>query len=270
PRVRSAAAGRDGAARRPRRAARRRRARRSADRRRRDPGRSLGDERRRRACRRMSGVRESERALVTGASGFIGRHLAEHLLREGVRVRVLVRDARRWRGPRTEMAVGDLADRAALRNAVRGVDRVYHVAGLTKARREADYFTVNHLGTVHLLQACLEVNPALRRFVLVSSQAAAGPVWAGRPVTEHDPPRPVSAYGWSKLRAEQAALACSPLLPITIVRPPVVYGPRDRDTLLVFRAARFGLVPRLGPLACLSIVHVDDLVRGTRCAGEHP
>ncbi|SRR5579884_929643 len=213
---------------------------------------------------------QPQRVLVTGATGFIGGHLAEALQRRGAEVRVLARDPRRLQARFGEVVRGDLADPAALTAAVQGVDVVYHVAGLTKARRESDYFAVNHVGTVHLLDACRRSNSALRRFVLVSSQAAAGPSCEGRPVRESDPPHPVSAYGLSKLKAEQAALACSGLFPVTIVRPPVVYGPRDRDTLLFFRVARYGLVPRLAVIRALSIVHVADLVRGIRRAAETP
>src|SRR5439155_13830598 len=100
-------------------------------------------------------------------------------------------------------------------------------------------------GTRNVLGACPRATPPLSRFVLVSSQAAAGPALDGRAVREDDPPRPVSAYGLSKLHAERAVLAYRDLFPSAIVRPPVVYGPRDRDTLLVFRVASRGVIPRL-------------------------
>ena len=209
-------------------------------------------------------------ALVTGATGFVGGHLVEHLRAAGVRTRVLIRDPRRWHGHAEEVICGDLDDRVALREAVRGVDHVYHVAGLTKALRKGQYFGVNHLGTVRLLEACREENSRLRRFILVSSQAAAGPALDGVPVRETDAPHPVSEYGLSKLKAEQAAEAFGRLFPVTVIRPPVVYGPRDRDTLLVFRVARRGLIPQLGRLGAFSLIHVHDLVRGIVLAAFHP
>jgi dihydroflavonol-4-reductase len=210
------------------------------------------------------------RVLITGATGFIGGHLASLAAASGAEVRLLVRDRGRWQGQPAELVVGDLSDNGALREAASGVDRVFHVAGLTKARYDREYFEVNHLGTVNLLEACRQENPGLERFVLVSSQAAAGPARNGQPVVEADEPRPTSPYGQSKLRGEAAVRAFAPLFDVTTVRPPVVYGPGDRDTLLVFRAARYGVVPRLASLRALSIVHVTDLVRGIWEASECP
>ncbi len=145
------------------------------------------------------------RSLVTGASGFIGRRLARELVRRGDEVACLVRRTSRTAplsGLPVELVVGDLGDPGSLDAAVKGRDRVFHLAGVVQALDEADFDTANTRGTANLVGACLRAAPGLKRFVFVSSIAAAGPSGPGRPVVETDAPKPVSAYGRSKLAAE--------------------------------------------------------------------
>lgn len=213
----------------------------------------------------------SGHSLVTGATGFIGRHLVEALVARGEEVSCLVRPASRHRWPHdlpVRLVPGDLADPAALRTVLPTVTHVFHVAGLVKASCRRDYFRVNAAGTRRLLDLCTRHGTRLQRFVLVSSLAAAGPALAGRPRIEDDPPRPVSAYGQSKLAAELATLALANRLPITIVRPCVVYGPRDIEGLLLVRSVARGLAPLLGNLEQLSLIHVRDVVRGLLLVAE--
>jgi nucleoside-diphosphate-sugar epimerase len=215
----------------------------------------------------------SSYSLVTGATGFIGSHLVEALVARGDRVSCLVRPASRRRWPESlpvRLVPGDLADSTALAAALPEVTHVYHVAGLVKAPCRKDYFGVNAAGTRRLLDLCARHAPRLERFVLVSSLAAAGPAPAGRPRTEDDPPRPVSAYGQSKLAAEMAALAAADRLPVTIVRPCVVYGPRDTESLLLVRCIARGIGPLLGNLERISLIHVRDAVRGLLLAAAAP
>ena len=212
------------------------------------------------------------KVLVTGANGFVGSHLAEGLLERGLQVRGLVRrtsDLRWLEGLDLEPVFGEVTEPATLPAAVRDVEAVYHAAGATKARRPETYRRVNYQGTVHLLEACREHAPRLKKFVLVSSQAAAGPGEDGRPSREDDPCRPVSEYGRSKLMAEEAAAGFMDLLPVTVVRPPAIYGPRDADFLTYFRILRKHFRPLLGfGQRRLSVCHVRDVVSGTILAGE--
>ncbi len=212
------------------------------------------------------------KALVTGATGFIGSHLVEFLLDENVEVRCLVRPEsnRRWlQGRDVEFATGDCRDPDSLLPAVSGVDLVYHLAGVVRARSYQEYFLSNSVGTRNLLEACLCVNPELDRFVLVSSQAAAGPSTNGRPLKESDPARPISAYGWSKLMAEKEVLQRQGRLPVVIVRPSPVYGPRDRDFHSLFKMVKLGLSPVIGgEKRYLHLTYVRDVAAGTWLASQ--
>ncbi|MFI5403683.1 MAG: NAD-dependent epimerase/dehydratase family protein, partial [Planctomycetota bacterium] len=145
-------------------------------------------------------------ALVTGGHGFLGSHLVDALLDRGVRVRCLLRPGRPeslFSGRPVEVVRGDLRAADGLAAAVEGADLVFHVAGLIAARSPAEFHEVNAKGTARLAAAVAARGP-VSRFVLVSSQAAAGPSLDGRPVTEDRPPGPLTHYGRSKLAGERA------------------------------------------------------------------
>jgi nucleoside-diphosphate-sugar epimerase len=205
--------------------------------------------------------------MVTGATGFVGSHLAEALRQRGHEVTVLARSAAKAeslqaRGVRVVM--GDLHDSGALSRAIEGQDAVFHVAGVVAARDEAEFQRANRDGTANLVEASARAGRP--RFVLVSSMAAAGPSSPGKPHRGTEPPRPVTAYGRSKLAAE--ALVTGSALPWTIVRPPTVYGPRDQEVLKVFRIARWGVAPVFGDGSQeLSAVHGGDLAEALLAAG---
>jgi nucleoside-diphosphate-sugar epimerase len=207
------------------------------------------------------------KVLVTGATGFVGSHLAEALRRRGDEVTALARSASKAAALAplgVRVVPGDLHDRAALQRAAESQDVVYHVAGVVAARSEADFMAANRDGTHNLVEALGQTGTG--RLVFVSSMAAAGPTIKGRPLRGDEAPRPVTAYGRSKLAAEQAVTASA--LPWTIVRPPMVYGPRDQEVLKVFRLARFGVAPVLGDGSQeLSAVHGADLAEGLIAAG---
>jgi nucleoside-diphosphate-sugar epimerase len=208
------------------------------------------------------------KALVTGATGFVGSHLAEGLLERGYDVTTLARSAGKAEtlaNQGVRVVRGDLHDTAALERAVEGQDIVYHVAGVVAARDEAEFLWGNRDGTRNVLAAAERGGKP--RFVLVSSLAAPGPSARGAPLTGHEVPHPVTAYGRSKLAAEQAVRGSS--LRWSIVRPPIVYGPRDREILKVFRLARLRIAPVFGDgTQELSAIHAADLATALIAAGE--
>lgn len=208
------------------------------------------------------------KALVTGATGFVGSHLAEALKRHGHEVTALARSSRKAEALASQGArivPGDLNDTAALDRAAAGQDIIYHVAGVVAARDEAEFLRANRDGTRNLLGAAERSgNP---RFVLVSSLAAAGPALPGAPLTGRETPRPVTAYGRSKLAAEEVLRGSR--LGWSIIRPPIVYGPRDREVLKIFRLARLRLAPVFGDGSQeLSAVHASDLAEALVATGE--
>jgi dihydroflavonol-4-reductase len=212
------------------------------------------------------------KVLVTGSNGFLGSHLVEELLRRGHQVTGLVRktsDLRWLQGFAVDRVYGEVNDPLSLAAPAKEAEVVYHLAAVTKARQRETYYRVNHRGTANLLEVCARLNPSLEKFILVSSLAAAGPSPEGRLLRVTDPCQPVSDYGRSKLMAEQAAEEYQDRLPITVVRPPAIYGPRDTDFLAYFRILKKHLRPLLGfGERLLSICHVRDVVQGIILAGE--
>lgn len=210
------------------------------------------------------------RVLVTGATGFIGRRLVERLVERGDEVTCLVRPTSKTEGLQVATIVGSLDDQASLSTALRGFEVVYHLAGLTHAPRLSEFMEVNSAGTERLCRAATE-STTPPTVVLVSSLAATGPSAAGEAHTESTPAKPISNYGRSKLAGEHAARGFANNLPVSIVRPPVVFGPRDRDGLLLFQSLRrfpLHVVPQMKGLP-LSLVYVDDLVDAFIRVAEH-
>jgi nucleoside-diphosphate-sugar epimerase len=209
------------------------------------------------------------RAFVTGGTGFVGSHLVEELLRRGTDVRALVRSTPKWLdGLPVEVLPGGLDDTVALEKALRDVDAVFHVGGLTRAPAEADLFEANVEATRRLLDAA--AGAGVPRVLVTSSQAAAGPS-AGAPLDESAPMRPLSAYGRSKAAMEEMVRAHDIADRTVIVRPPSVYGPREADIHTIIRTAdRQRIFPVVGDpgAPALALVHIDDLVRGMADAAE--
>jgi nucleoside-diphosphate-sugar epimerase len=184
-------------------------------------------------------------------SGFIGRHVAEHLAARGTEV----------------VAVRRPFARATLLEALRGADRVVHLAGVVSALREQDYIAANVDGTRAVAEAARTAGVPL---IHISSLAAAGPASPRAPRSEDDPPAPINAYGRSKLEGERAVAAIDGLR-WTTLRPGVVYGPGDRALLPLFRFAARGVMPLVGRAdAAFTFIHVTDLVRAIAAAIDTP
>lgn len=205
------------------------------------------------------------KVLVTGATGFVGSHIAERLAAGGHEVRVLLRttSSRRFlEGIPFEEAVGDLTDAASLGPAVRSVDAVIHAAGLVKARSVREFQEVNAQGTSNLLAAVEREAPGLKRFVYVSSLAAHGPSRDGVPRPLDAAPAPVSVYGRAKAEGEALVRRSALGDRAAMLRLPAVYGPKDFALLSFFKLVKLRFAPLLwGGRNTLSIIYAEDAAR---------
>ncbi|MCH1440368.1 MAG: NAD-dependent epimerase/dehydratase family protein [Rubripirellula sp.] len=214
-----------------------------------------------------------KRALVTGATGFIGHHLVQRLIAQGADVKCLVRSLTRSADLSqfdVTLVQGDLADGPSLAEAVKDVDVVYHLAGLTKSVSDLDLMQVNGDGARNLAIACAQRTcpPTL---VVVSSLAAAGPTLGSDLRVETDAIHPVSKYGRSKRAGELAVIEFADQVPTTIVRPPIVFGEYDRDVLHWFKMLQqlgIHLTPGLRNYY-YSVIHADDLVSALILVAEN-
>jgi nucleoside-diphosphate-sugar epimerase len=211
-----------------------------------------------------------EKILITGASGFVGYHLVQEALRQNLSVFAAVRPSSQTAHLRA-LPVHFLSlpyeDRKGLEKVLAEgqYDYIVHAAGLTKAKTQESYSLVNATFTRNLGEAALRADIPLKRFVFMSSLAALGPVSAGasQPISPFHLPRPVTAYGKSKLLAEQyLSNICD--LPLVVLRPTAVYGPREQDLYILIRTVFRGLEPYIGRQAQqLSFIYVKDLAEIT-------
>lgn len=201
--------------------------------------------------------------LVTGATGFLGSHIAEQLSLSGRPVRALVRKTSNLKFLQTlsnvELVFGSVDDEASCTEAAKGCTGVIHAAGLVKAKSSEEFRKVNTEGTENLLIAA-QKSGTVKRFVFVSSQAVGGPSDAnGTPVKVGSETEPVTAYGRSKLAAEKILLSQKKVMHSVILRPPAIYGPRDGEILIFFKAIRNGVLPLTNPLdAKYSMIYGPD------------
>lgn len=208
---------------------------------------------------------------MTGASGFVGGHLARALASSGYRLRLLARaasDLAALDGISFRRVEGDLADPTSLIDAVQDVHYIFHAGGLIKARSDEEFIQVNGEGTKNLAAAAKVHAPGLKRFVYVSSMAAGGPGPGAQPMDESTPVKPITPYGASKRLGEKWLQTFD--LHWTIVRPPAVYGPGDRGLLQIFRIVARHIRPSLGADGMVSAVYVDNLVDGLLQAALRP
>ncbi len=192
------------------------------------------------------------KVLITGASGFIGSHLVEELCsRADCNITCMMRknsDTSALPMGKISAALCDLRDCCGLEDIVKEVDIIYHLGGIVRAVDKKQLYRINSCGTENLVNAVIRKAPQLKRFVYVSSQAAWGPQGRG----------PVSDYGKSKKEGEKAVKS---LPSYSIVRPGIVYGPRDKDFLDVFKAAARGIFAKPLGGGRLSFIHVKDCVK---------
>ena len=207
-----------------------------------------------------------DRVLLTGATGFVGSHIAGAFVEAGYEVLCGVRASSdmRWISdlPIERVSLDLKGGAEGLPRAVENADLVVHTAGITRARRVEDYHSVNAEGTRRLAVAAFEAG--VRRFVLISSLAARGP---------DDPTKddhPESAYGRSKLEAEAYLRSLGGRMEAVVLRPAAVYGPRDTDLLPLFKMANRGWLPVPSGANLLQPVYATDVARAALAAVHEP
>lgn len=211
--------------------------------------------------------------LITGASGFVGSHLAEYLAGHKIKVKLLVRTTSRLLfKPNSfmELCYGDVTDLDSLRRAVKGVRIIYHLAGLLRGADFSAYQKVNAEGTRNVCKAA-DGERGVKRMIYVSSLSAAGPSSLGGEIEETMPCHPVSFYGKTKRMGEVIALSYQKKFEVTILRPGAVYGPRETDIFEYFKMVNQGLAVNGGDgTQRVSFIYVADLVEAILLAAHSP
>jgi dihydroflavonol-4-reductase len=217
-------------------------------------------------------MNNKQTAVVTGANGFVGSHLVDLLLENNYSVRCITRKSSnlKWlKDKDVQIFDSGLLDKDGLRKAFLGADYIYHVAGVVKSKKPEGYFQGNVDTTRVLLETAVEFKDSIKKFLIVSSQTAAGPSYNGKVITEDDPCNPITTYGRSKLAEEELAKSFMNLLPITICRAPAVFGDRDTEIFIFFQTFSKGLMTTIGfDKKLISLIYVKDLVKGFMLAAE--
>jgi nucleoside-diphosphate-sugar epimerase len=212
-----------------------------------------------------------QRVLVTGANGFIGSRLCSSLIGSGFSVIAGVRKSARLNfleGLEVDYAYGDVTQPETLQELIQGADAVIHNAGLVKAKSKSQLFEVNTFGSEALIKACVE-SESVKRFIFVSSLAAYGPVVTGLR-REEDNPKPITAYGRSKLEAEKLLLKHVERINLQFARPVGVYGPGDKEIFTFFQSVARGIRPAIGDTSRkIQLIYVEDLVEGVTKMLKH-
>jgi dihydroflavonol-4-reductase len=210
-----------------------------------------------------------EKVVITGANGFVGSHLVEYLLAKGYDVHCILRksSSTQWikNLPITIHTCG-LDDIELLRPILSDAHYIYHIAGVVKEKNWAGYEYGNVTITKNIIEAALGSN-TIKRIIVTASLACSAPASFGHPVTEDTPSNPLTYYGKSKLMQEQLALSYADRVPITVIRPPVVYGEREIELYEFYKAIKMHIFPSIGmDEKYLSLVYILDLVRGMHLA----
>jgi nucleoside-diphosphate-sugar epimerase len=215
----------------------------------------------------MNGISplENTTAVVTGATGFIGSHLVDYLVEYGCTVHALVRETsdRKWlnKSAQVKVHIVDLLQISPI-DCLQEADYLFNCAGLTKAKTRDDYFCGNVYPCETLYERCVAIGTNLKAIIHLSSLAAAGPSVQGEPAQEKNSCKPVTYYGESKLAGEKIALKFASQLPIVVIRPPVVYGPREENFFVYLKTLSLGWNIKIGATRReLSLVYITDIVR---------
>ncbi len=206
------------------------------------------------------------RVILTGATGFIGSHLLDKLISSGADVTCFVRgnSSLKWlEGKKCRIERVDFLVEDSIARHLADAEYIFHIAGVIRGKTDQEFYTGNHITTRNLVHWTCKHSSRIKRFIQFSSLAVTGPSLDGIPVNESSPKRPVSIYGVSKMLAEQEVLKMRDRLPVTIIRPPIVYGIRDSALEMFYKLVAKGFLPLLGSRKYFSIVHVDDLLSGT-------
>jgi dihydroflavonol-4-reductase len=213
------------------------------------------------------------KALVTGATGFIGSHLADELLLRGYDVRCTYRKTSnlQWLiNKNIELVEADLYNINSIKEAIKGVDLIFHSAGSVRAKDYNDFLKGNLTPTKNLIDAAISSGIQLKRFVYISSQTVAGPAKSPEsPLTEETECFPITDYAKSKKAAEDFVIKNIDNLPVTIIRPPGVFGPRDTAIFALFKILSLRIAPFFGfSDKYVSLINSMDLAKGIAMAAE--
>ena len=208
---------------------------------------------------------KGSKVLVTGASGFIGSHLVDRLLTLGCEVHCIVRKTSnlRWvQLKKVTLHFVNLDDSGFKIPRLHDIDYVFHCAGLTKAKSRDEYFDINARVCETLYKQCLKFKNQIKGIVHLSSLAATGPSKKNVIIDEDSPLNPITYYGKSKKAGEEIALKYCKDLPIKILRPPVVYGPREENLFTFLKIVKKGWALQIGEIPKkLSLIYVADLIQ---------
>ncbi len=209
-----------------------------------------------------------QKVLITGASGFVGFHLIEKCLAENLDVYVAIRKSsniNHLQSYQLKYVYPNYNETEALQRNIEEnkYDFIIHAAGSTKARDASEYNLVNATYTANLVKAVNQSKHQVKKMVFMSSLGAIGPSTTyNQMIAPGAPPRPVTAYGKSKLLAEELLTDCK--VPLVILRPTAVYGPREKDIFIVLKTISQGFEPYIGKVdQQLSFIYVKDLAELT-------
>lgn len=218
------------------------------------------------------------KVLVTGASGFIGSFIVEEALRRGMDTWAAIRksSSREFlQDKRIHFIELDLSSKEKLVEQLEDhdFDYIVHAAGVTKSLRVEDFEKVNTEGTKNLVDAILQLQMPIKRFVYLSSLSIFGPIAEEKPhreITEEDIPKPNTAYGISKLKAEKYLDSIGNNFPYIVLRPTGVYGPREKDYFLMVKTIQQHIDFSVGfRRQDITFVYVEDVVQAVFLAFDH-